>query len=286
MVLLNLHKSAMRILKALFILVIFFLLTILTQVGGLVYLLSFLTHPLIYRRLKNKYFRGILKMSSFLALYFLMTFLIVPFVAKPFGREQLPINEKNHLKPLTILTCILNRNYVRTELKETTFRVANDMNQQFPGTSLNYLDGNFPFFDGFPLIPHLSHNDGKKLDITFCYRDKKTNRQTNKCPSFIGYGIAENPLPGETNTAFICAQKGYWQYSFLQKVIPQANKQNFTFDNIKTKTLVDLFAAQTTIEKIFIEPHLKTRLNLRSDKIRFHGCQAVRHDDHIHIQLK
>ena len=30
----------------------------------------------------------------------------------------------------------------------------------------------------------------------------------------------------------------------------------------------------------------KTRLLLTSDKIRFHGCQAVRHDDHIHVQLK
>jgi hypothetical protein len=215
-----------------------------------------------------------------------MTFLIVPLIAKPFGREQLPINEENHLKPLTILTCILNRNYVRPELKEAAFRVSNDMNQQFPGTSLNYLDANFPFFDGFPLLPHLSHSDGKKLDIAFCYVDKKTNQPTNKCPSFIGYGICESALPGETNTAFICADKGYWQYDFLQKIVPQGNKQHLIFDPIKTKELVNFFASQTTIEKIFIEPHLKTRLKLSSNKIGFHGCQAVRHDDHIHIQLK
>ncbi len=34
------------------------------------------------------------------------------------------------------------------------------------------------------------------------------------------------------------------------------------------------------------KPHLKTRLKLSSAKIRFHGCQAVRHDDHIHVQLR
>ncbi|WP_430412782.1 hypothetical protein [Kordia sp.] len=31
---------------------------------------------------------------------------------------------------------------------------------------------------------------------------------------------------------------------------------------------------------------LKRRIrNLASSKIRFHGCYAVRHDDHIHLQI-
>jgi hypothetical protein len=37
---------------------------------------------------------------------------------------------------------------------------------------------------------------------------------------------------------------------------------------------------------MIVQPHLKSRLKLKSTKIRFHGCKAVRHDDHIHIQLK
>jgi hypothetical protein len=216
----------------------------------------------------------------------LTTFLIVPVIAKPLGRVPLPLTETNHLQPLNILTCFLNRNYVRPELKQTAFEVANQMNDKFPGTTTNYLDANFPFIDKFPLIPHLSHNDGKKLDLSFCYRDTKTNEPTNECPSFIGYGICEEPRPNEKNTADYCADKGYWQYSFMTKVISQDNKQDFTFDSDKTRELVNLFATQPTIGKIFIEPHLKTRLNLTSDKIRFHGCQAVRHDDHMHIQLK
>jgi hypothetical protein len=216
----------------------------------------------------------------------LTTFLIVPVIAKPLGRVPLPLTETNHLQPLNILTCFLNRNYVRPELKQTAFEVANQMNDKFPGTTTNYLDANFPFIDKFPLIPHLSHNDGKKLDLSFCYRDTKTNEPTNECPSFIGYGICEEPRPNEKNTADFCADKGYWQYSFMTKVISQDTKQDFTFDSDKTRELVNLFTTQPTIGKIFIEPHLKTRLNLTSDKIRFHGCQAVRHDDHIHIQLK
>lgn len=160
------------------------------------------------------------------------------------------------------------------------------MNEKYPGTTINYLDAGFPFLNGFPLIPHLSHNDGKKLDIAFCYSNSKTGAQTNEVPSFIGYGISEEPITGEVNTAEECDIKGFWQYSFMKKIIPQGNKLNFTFDSKRTKDLVLLFAENAEVGKIFIEPHLKVRLNLNSDKIRFHGCRAVRHDDHIHIQLK
>ena len=267
--------------------IIFFcLLTVLTQVGGLVYLLSAFTHKLTDKWTSNNYLKATYRFISFLTFYCLTTFLIVPAIAKPFGRVPLPLTERNHLQPLNILTCFLNRNYVRPELRQLAFKVANKMNDNFPGTITNYLDANFPFINKFPLIPHLSHNDGKKLDLSFCYLDSKTSEQTNECPSFIGYGICEEPRPGEKNTADFCADKGYWQYSFLTKVISQDSKQDFTFDSDKTRELVNLFATQPTIGKIFIEPHLKTRLNLTSDKIRFHGCQAVRHDDHIHVQLK
>lgn len=275
----------MRAAKILLTVIIFCLLTVLTQVGGLVYFVSLSLHSIVNRKFGNKYMRRFLKVSIFLFFYLLATFVIVPLIAKSFGRTRLPLTQTNNLQPLNILTCLLNRNYVRPELKQATFEVAKKMNDKFPGTTINYLDANFPFLDGFPLIPHLSHNDGKKLDLSFCYMDSKKNTQTNKCPSFIGYGICEEPLSGEINTADICSKGGHWQYSFLKKIIPQGNKQNYLLDNERTKELVNLFAAKGSIGKIFIEPHLKARLNLGSSKIRFHGCQAVRHDDHIHVQL-
>jgi len=265
---------------------VFTVLTVLTQVGGLVYVSALLSQKFIDKKITNAFNQRILKLIYFLVLYFFTTFIIVPLVAKPFGRVQLPLTETNHLKPLTFLTCLLNRNYVRPEMKEAAFDVAQKMNVQFPGTTVNYLDANFPFINKFPLFPHLSHNDGKKLDLAFCYMDNRTNLPTNYCPSAIGYGICEEPLTTEKNTADFCAENGYWQYSFMKKIIPQGNKINFSFDAFKTKELVNLFAEQQAIGKIFIEPHLKTRLGLTSDKIRFHGCQAVRHDDHIHVQLR
>lgn len=39
------------------------------------------------------------------------------------------------------------------------------------------------------------------------------------------------------------------------------------------------------LERILIEPHLATRLGVLSPLVRFQGCRAARHDDHIHIQI-
>ena len=265
--------------------ILFLLLTLLTQIGGLVYLLSFTSYPSINQRLKGIFSRNIAKLGIFLALYTLATFVLVPLLAPQFGRVPLPILAEGNLKPLTFITPFLNRHYVRPELKEAAQEVADQMNEKFPGTSTQYLDANFPFLDRFPLFPHLSHNDGKKMDLAFFYEDK-AGKETNESPSFIGYGICEDSLPGEVNTAEVCAQNGYWQYSFLTAVVPQSKKEDFSFDAKRTGALVNFLASSEEIGKVFIEPHLKQRLRLKSDKIRFHGCQAVRHDDHIHLQLK
>jgi hypothetical protein len=275
----------LKIVKPIFIALLVCLLTILTQIGGLVYVISISFHKLINKTLRNKYYRQLTKLAVFILLYCLATFLIVPPLARLWGREPLPLSETNHLRPLNRLTCFFNRNYVRRQLKQATFAVAYEMNQRYPGSTLNYLDASFPFINGFPLMPHLSHNDGKKLDLAFFYIDNKTGLETNKTPSPIGYGISEEPHTGEVNTTQTCLVKGYWQYSFLTKIVPQGNKANFKFDSLRTKTLVNLFAAQNAINKIFIEPHLKTRLGITTSKLRFHGCRAVRHDDHVHVQL-
>lgn len=276
----------MKHFKLIYRIVVFCLLTLLTQIGGIIYLLSLTTHKITDKWVRKKLLQHAFRLTSFLILYCVTTFFLVPVLAKPFGRVPLPLIKTNNLQPLNSLTCFLNRNYVKQELRQTAFNVAIEMQHQFPGTIVNYLDASFPFMNHFPLLPHLSHNDGKKLDLAFCYVDSKTKKITNNCPSFIGYGICEEPLDNEINTADYCADKGGWQYSILKKIVPQGNKHKFLFDSTRTKALVTLFAHETSIGKIFIEPHLKTRLKLNSEKIRFHGCQAVRHDDHIHIQLK
>lgn len=276
----------MRLLKLLPGLTFIALLTVVSQIGGIVFLISLLTFGFIDKRLKGRWTRLTAKAFSFVTIYLVFVFFIVPFTAKSFGRVPLPAFGNRNLKPANIWTCLLNRHYVRPQLRDIAWRVAESMNHEYPGITINYLDANFPFLDKFPLWPHLSHNDGKKLDLSFQYNHRMTGQMTADIPSFIGYGICEEPKDGEENKPDYCDKKGFWQYNLLQDIVPQNSKDKFKFDDKRTKDLVNSFASYDGIGKIFIEPHLKARLGLTSSKIRFHGCQAVRHDDHIHVQLK
>ena len=276
----------MRLIKILSVFILVVLLTVLTQVGGIVFLISILTFGIIDKKLGKRWTRVTAKVLSFATLYLIFVFLVVPLTAQPFGRVPLPIFEDRNLKPGNIWTCLLNRHYVRPQLREMTFKVGDILNKKYHGATINYLDANFPYLDNFPLLPHLSHNDGKKLDLSFQYKDSKSGQITNEIPSLIGYGICEEPENGEEDMPESCEKKGHWQYNLLHDIVPQGMKDKFIFDDKRTRDLVNSFASLVGTGKIFIEPHLKARLGLTSSKIRFHGCQAVRHDDHIHVQLK
>lgn len=251
-------------------------LTIVTQIGGVIYL-----SVLVIK--KNFKLSRLSALGVFLCAYLLTTLLILPLIAPIFGRTALPI--AGNLRPLSFITCLLNRHYVDLQLREQMKMVSDQMNTKYDGTITNYLDANFPFYDGFPLFPHLSHNDGKKLDLAFYYKEQSL--PSNSAPSFIGYGIYEAPKGKETDYPNKCRQNGYWQYGILSSVIPQWNKDDFQLDVERTRELIKLLAEDHRTSKIFIEPHLKQRWKLTNYRnIRFHGCQAVRHDDHIHTQIK
>ncbi|WP_435261994.1 hypothetical protein [Tenacibaculum sp. nBUS_03] len=77
-----------------------------------------------------------------------------------FGREK--IKNTNFVSPHSYLTVILNRNYVNSALNQSLQDIGKRVNNKYPDIQLVYLDANFPFINGFPLLPHLSHSDGKK----------------------------------------------------------------------------------------------------------------------------
>lgn len=279
-------KYFFKALVILAVLALFFVLTVLTQVGGIALIISIMISWQVNKKVTIAWKRVLVRMGSFIIMYLLFVFAIVPLVAKPLGRVPLPLFEQGYVRPANAITCLLNRNYVKPEMKRVVYTVADKLNKAYPGTTLNYLDANFPFIDRFPLFPHLSHNDGKKLDISFFYKDSETGLNTNEVPSWIGYGVCEEPKPGEVNRPDECAKKGFWQYSALKEYLSQESKKDFTFDAVRTKRMIDAFVQEKNLGKILIEPHLKKRLDLTSSKIRLHGCNAVRHDDHIHVQLK
>lgn len=172
------------LLKILRDLITIILLTILTQIGGIVYLLSLL----FFRKATTK--KRLKRIGVFTLLYIITTFAIIPYVAPIFGRE--PIKESKYVKAHSFVYKLTNRNYVRPELNTAIQKIANSLHKKHKGIQLVYLDANFPFIDGFPLLPHLSHNDGKKIDITLLYKDAK-DLLTNKKKSVSGYGVYAGP---------------------------------------------------------------------------------------------
>ncbi|WP_282050123.1 hypothetical protein [Maribacter aquivivus] len=263
------------LLKTLLKIILVGILTLLTQIGGIVYLVSLVISKKWNRKLKFK------TSIVFLSLYILSTLLIVPFFAPIFGREKVIHSEK--ISPTNYMTVLLNRNYVRPELNE----LLSQTEKKLSGTKIeiHYLDANFPFINKFPLLPHLSHNDGKKIDLSLIY-ESEFGEITNKQKTISGYGLFENPKSSEYNQIDKCLTNGYFQYDFPKYLtLGQINKE-LVFSKKGTKKLIQNLLKSQDLGKLFIEPHLKSRMNLKNNRIRYHGCRAVRHDDHIHIQLK
>ena len=104
---------------------IFIFLTLLTQVGGIVYLICLPIFKYFKPRINRPIWHILLNISVFCALYTFTTFIIVPPLAENYGRVQMPYDEENaHLRQWNRWTVILNRNYVVPELRTVTEGVA------------------------------------------------------------------------------------------------------------------------------------------------------------------
>ncbi|WP_405565886.1 hypothetical protein [Polaribacter sp. Asnod6-C07] len=263
------------IFKIVFRFILFCFLTAITQIGGIVYLLS-----LFFSKKWNRDFK-FKTLIVFVVFYFFSTFLIVPFLAPFFGREKVKHSES--IKPTSYFTDLLNRNYVNPKLNQLLKNTENELK----GTNIkiHYLDANFPFINKFPLLPHLSHNDGNKIDLSLIYETKE-GLISSKQKSMSGYGVFENPKSSEYNQVDKCLSIGYFQYDFPKYLTLGTVNEDLVFSKNGTKKLIEKLLKNRSLEKMFIEPHLKDRMNLKDKKIRYHGCRAVRHDDHIHIQIK
>jgi hypothetical protein len=255
--------------------ILFTFLTIVTQIGGLLYVLS----EIIFKSfgIDNKVYRT----AGFIGLYALFTFIVVPFIASKFGRE--PIHHSTKVTPTTFMTVVLNRNYVSPKMNRLLKNVSENLN----GTevNINYLDANFPFFDKFPLLPHLSHNDGKKLDISLIY-ETSSGEISTKQKSNSGYGVFEGPMENEFDQIDKCYKNGFFQYSYPKYLTLGTKNTDLKFSENGTLELIQAILKTQDLGALFIEPHLKERLKLSDGRIKYHGCKAVRHDDHIHLQLK
>lgn len=235
------------------------LLTLLSQLGGLAWLVA-----LPFRR----------RLVAFVVAYGVL-WAGAMVLAPQIGRVPLPCLSNGSFQMQSPLYCVLNRQYVTPDLRDVVQSVAVKMEARYPETKTLVLDANFPFVTGFPLLPHLSHNDGRKADLAFYYQDDQ-GYLPERTKSPIGYFAFED---GPST----CPQQGLtmrWSMGWLQPLWPQ-----YALEPQRMKAVMEYLAADDRVGKIFLEPHLKTRFGLDSPKIRFQGCRAARHDDHIHLQL-
>ncbi len=251
------------------------ILLITTQIGGVMYPVIFL----FFKADKNQILK---RLSLFLSLYLLASFFVVPYLAPIFGREK--IKETPLISTHFFPTKLLNRNYVKPELNQLLEKVSKELNQDYKGIRIVYLDANFPFINGFPLFPHLSHKDGKKVDLAFIYQTPN-GQLTNQKKSRTGYGVFVPIKKGEINQNKFCKKKGYFQYDFTKYVSLGNIHPELVLSEKATKDFILLLLQQKGIDKIFIEPNLKHRMHLTDKRIRYQGCHSVRHDDHIHLQI-
>ena len=253
-------------------------LTVLTQVGGVVLLAVAIAGKV------QRWSFGAAALA-FLAAYAVTTAWIVPPAARALGRERLPCFA-NHDRPygaINPLLCALNRTYARPRAVAVVAALSDRMALEFPGTTTRYLDAGFPFLNGFPLMPHLSHRDGLKVDLAYFYREQDGRALPDGAASPIGYWAYEAPRAGEPRP---CANfRGVnlrWDFAGLQsRVTRRADPQRMT---AMLRWLTNDGRA-LGVRKILIEPHLKQRWAPGVDMIRFQGCRAARHDDHLHLEI-
>lgn len=252
------------------------LLTLLTQIGGSVLAMALLLSHCVFRNRITSQQRRILTSAIFILLYLIVSLIVVPPVARHFDRVPLNCfaNKDEPYGAASSFYCLFNRNYVRSDIRTTIETISQRLTARYPGTELTYLDTGFPLGSTVPMLPHLSHNDGRKVDFALFYAG---NSKGGAWP--IGYWAFNISPPSIANP---CPGGGImrWQMDWLQPLLPHA-----LLDEDRTRALVTEILA-TGPQRTFLEPNLVEELDLKGRGIIFAGCHAARHDDHIHAQWR
>ncbi|MGL6212147.1 MAG: hypothetical protein ACRC14_20160, partial [Paracoccaceae bacterium] len=211
------------------------------------------------------------------AILYLGAWGLVQVTAPLAGRVALPCSGEV-LRMQSVVYCALMRNFVTPELRDVAVEAAEAVAREHPGTVTLALDGGFPFLDGFPLIPHLSHDDGEKLDFAFYYAGEGGYRP-GRTASPIGYFAFETV--GEEEVCPPTWLTMRWGMGWFRPLL-----RPLELEPLRTTALIRAVLADARVGKVFVEPPLAARLGVADARLRFQGCRAARHDDHIHIQLQ
>lgn len=239
---------------------VFGVLTLLTQIGGIAWLVA-----LFFRR----------RVLAFVTAYVALAGTAL-LIAPAFGRVGVTCWRDGPLQVQSWGYCLTNRTYMAPELLSVLEDAAADLAARHPGTVTLLLDAGFPFGERFPLLPHLSHDDGRKADLAFFYSRNDTY-VAGLTRSPVGYFAFEDG-PTDCPVAWPTLR---WDLAWLQPLFPMV-----ALEPVRTRFLVVRLADDPRAGRLFLEPHLTARLEARHAKVRFQGCRAARHDDHLHVELR
>ncbi len=280
----TLSRLLMATLRGLGFLTAVVVLTLVTQIGGAVLLGAWV----LARIWRPRGRRSLATAGLFTALYAAASLWVVPPLAQLGGRVPLPctLSADAPVRPQNPIYCVLNRHYATPQVGAMLTALAGDLSRRYPGLQVAYLDANFPFIDGFPLLPHRSHDDGRKVDLAFFYAGPAGRPSAAITPSPIGYWGFEQPRPGDPTP---CAGDPRtwtlrWDMPWLQHLLPARDLHEGA-----NRAMVLWLANSGTrfgVERLLLEPHLQRRWGVEGGLIRFQGCSAARHDDHLHVQIR
>jgi hypothetical protein len=260
-------------------------LTALTQVGGLLLWLALPALDFMSGIVDGSRARRLLAAAGlFVAAYLAVSLAILPPLAARLGRVPLPCGywSETAYGALTPVTCLLNRHYATPAARDALAGTARRLAVEHPGRRISYLDAGFPFFAWFPMLPHLSHRDGRSIDLALLFVDPATGRPVpGRARSPIGYWGYVPPRPG---AALPCrGQPSWlrWDFEWLQPLLP-----GIRLDEPAMAALLKGLATSPGVARVLVEPHISARLGTGHRKIRFQGCAAARHDDHIHVRFR
>lgn len=270
-------------------LLIVVVLTALTQVGGAILIFSTLIVWSVFPLGRLGRVRATIAHTlTFIPLYCAICLLLIPPVAKVNGRVALQCypSVRHAYGALTPLTCLLNRHYAVPGVEAALQRMAKAVSEAQPGTVIAYLDAGFPFLDGFPMLPHMGHRAGRDIDLAYFYVGPTGRYLPREARSPVGYFGFEQPAPGAARP---CAGEAAfptrrWDLDWLQPLLAP-----YRLDEVRTAEMLTWLVFEGPahgVSGLIIEPHMSERLGVHSQLIRFQGCEAARHDDHVHVDFR
>src|SRR5215471_10538856 len=119
----------------------FLLLTLLTQIGGMILVLTRLISRLTLPKMSGLWLAAV-NLTLFVVLYVAISVLVVPPLAARGGRVPLPCFSESD-RPFAAgnpLYCALNRHYVDARLVSLLTELSRAVDHSYPGTATLFLD--------------------------------------------------------------------------------------------------------------------------------------------------